>query len=248
MSKHILVTKLRQIGLSENEAVVYLAALEAGTASASAIAVAADMNRVSTYSILKRLLQQGMVSTQREKGVQYFTALPPEVLVQDARQKARELSESLPLLQFLKKGDNRRVNVEFFEGIEGIKKAYLESLNATTEICNYADSKNIRQHWPEYDKNYVAQRAKKKIFLRGLTKNDAYGKKVQREDNKYYRKMRFIDKKYFQIENEVKIFDDKMLIVSFQPTPFAVIIESEAVADTQRQIFELAWSFAGSSK
>jgi hypothetical protein len=33
-------------------------------------------------------------------------------------------------------------------------------------------------------------------------------------------------------------------MVSFAENPFGVIIESRALADTQRAIFEMAWSFA----
>ena len=244
MSKHILIKKLQDIGFSDTEAIVYLASVQVGTKPVSTIAKAADMNRISTYSILKRLFKEGMVSVVEHDGVQHFTALDPALLVQDIEQKATNLAKSLPLLQFLQKGEEGNVNVQFFEGIEGIKKAYLESLNASTDICNYADSQGIRRHWPEYDEQYAAKRAQEKIFLRGLARNDAFGRKVRSHNKKYYRDIRLISKKYFTIENEVKIFNDKMLIISFQPSPFAVIIESQAVADTQRQIFEIAWGAA----
>ncbi len=244
MDKNILISKLKAIGFTENEARIYLAALESNESPASHIAESADMNRVSAYSILKKLRRKGVVSVVEKKKTQLFTAVAPEIFVEDVKRKADSLEESLPLLKALMGAEVFHPAVRYFEGIDAVKKAYSMTLDSKTEILNYANSKNIRLHWPEYDSEYVLQRKLHKIFLKGIAPDDAEGRKVKEMDHLYYRETRLLEKKHFKVENEIKIFDDKLFIASFEPVTFAIIIESRPVADTQRQIFEISWSFA----
>ena len=244
MHKSLLIEKLRAIGLSLNEARVYLASLEGNTSPVSAIAGTAGMNRVSTHSILKRLLSRGLVVMSQQDGVTCYSATAPELFVKDVQAKAIDLQKSLPLLKALTNNHRDQPTVRFFEGDTGVKQAYHETLVATTEILNYSNSRDLRTYWPEYDEEYVVKRSMQKIFLRGLAPDDSQGRKVQATDEKYYRETRLLDKKHFAAENEINIYDDKFFIASFEPSPFAIIIESQAVADTQRQIFEIAWSFS----
>ena len=44
------------------------------------------------------------------------------------------------------------------------------------------------------------------------------------------------------------IYDHKIAMVSFADSLFGVIIESKALADTQRAIFEMAWGFTKKSQ
>ncbi len=239
-----IVKQLTDIGLSEKESQVYLAALESGTAPVSTIAEVANLNRVTTYGLLQDLLFQGLVTLIEKRGVQHFSAMNPEIFVEDVQRRADTLAESLPFLKSLMGTQESRPVVRFFDGLEGVKKAYLETLRSKTEILDYANSKNIRVHWPEYDQEYVSLRKKKQIFLRGICPDDAYGKRVLAEDKKYFRLTRLLPQKHFWVENEIKIFDDKLFIASFEPQTFAILIQSQTVADTQRQIFEIAWTFA----
>jgi hypothetical protein len=90
----------------------------------------------------------------------------------------------------------------------------------------------------------VAKRAEKKIYFRGLAPLDAAGKNVKAQDETYFREMRLINAAKFsakKFENEIKIFDGKMLIVSFEPEVFAILTESKTVFETQTQIFGILW-------
>ncbi len=242
MDKNILIKKIKNVGFTEKEAKVYIAALENGTSVSSEIADSAEMNRITTYGILRKLGKKGAVTSTNIKGVKHFTAIEPEILIDDIQKKASDLSSSLPLFKSIQKSKGTHPVVRFFEGIEGVKKAYKETLYSKTKIYNYANSKNIREHWLNYDEEYVRKRMENKIFLKGLAPDDREGRIVQKEDSEFYRETKLLDKKHFQVENEINIFDSKVLIASYEPEPFAIMIESQAVADTQRQIFEMMWN------
>ncbi len=245
MNENILKECISGIGLSAKEAQIYLSNLKTGSAPVSEIAKNAGLNRVTTYGILENLLQKGIVKLAPQKGVQKFIAVNPEEVLVEAKQKVKTLESVLPDLKNLMQAHEFHPTVQFFEGMEGIKKAYAETLKAKTEILNYSNSQRIRDFWPEYEKEYIDKRRKKKIFLRGLAPDDAFGQRVLKKDLKTYREIRLLNSKYFQVENEIKIFDNSMLIVSFAPYPFAILIESKPVAETQRQIFGIMWYFSG---
>ena len=239
-----IIKTLTDIGLGIKESQVYIACLECGTAPASKVARKAKLNRVTTYNILQQLLKQGLVSTSIKQSVQHFTALDPASLLEESRHRTQKLEKALPYLLSLSSDPKDRPKVQFFEGLEAVKVAYNQTLESRSEILDYANSKNIRIHWPQYDTEYVAKRQEKHIFLRGLAPDDPQGRRVVELDKESFRETRLIPKKLFWVENEIKIFDDKMFIASFEPQPFAILIQSQTVADTQRQIFEIAWTYA----
>ncbi len=244
MNENILKERITGIGLSKKESQIYLSALKTGNAPVSEIAKNAGLNRVTTYGILEKLLEKGIVKIAPQKGVQKFLAVAPDQVLSEAKQKVKALAEALPDLKNLMQAHEFQPTVQFFEGLAGIKKAYAETLKAKTEICNYANSQRIRDFWPEYEAEYIAKRKRKKIFLRGLAPDDDFGKKVVANDTNNYREIRLLNPKYFQVENEIKIFDNSMMMASFAPYPFAILIESKPVAETQRQIFGIMWHFA----
>ncbi len=241
MKKDVIISNLVGFGYTATEARIYLTALECGTAPASQIAEHLNLNRVTTYGTCQKLVKKGLLYNSKIKDTKHFTAIEPELFFEEQRQKINILASSIPFLKELSTQHTIRPKVQLFEGIDELKKAYKKTLSAKTEILNYANSRNIRDHWPNYDKEYVRQRAKRKIFLRGIAPDDHAGRMVQKSDKDFYRETRLFPKDLFRVENEINIFDDKILIASFEPRSFVILIQSSTVAETQRQIFNLAW-------
>lgn len=234
---------LQNIGLTQKEANVYLAALELGTNVVAEIAAKAKINRVTTYDIAEKLLKKGLLSTHVKNGIRYFTATDPDVLMQEHKRRMHDLQKALPELRRLH-GKVQHPRIQYFEGIEGIKAIYADTLTAQTEILNYANSEEIRIHWPSYDQEYVAQRVKRKIYLKGVAPDDEYGRKVHADNKNNFREIRLVPKEEIAITNEINIYDDKIAIVSFRDNLIGMIIESEDMANTQRALFKMIWTYA----
>ena len=70
---------------------------------------------------------------------------------------------------------------------------------------------------------------------------------MQGHDRENLREIRLVSDREFNFNNEINIYDSRVGIVSFgvaEGELFGVIIESREVAETQRQIFEMAWRYA----
>ncbi len=238
-----LIKILTRLGLSEKESKVFLACTEQGTSIVSDIAQASGINRVTTYDILEKLKQKGLVSHYTKKKTKYFSSIDPEILVEEFETRTNDLRGILPKLKALS-GKINHPRVRYFEGLEGIKHIYTDTLNSKGEILNYANSEEVRKIWPTYDQDYVQKRANKKIYLRGLTPNDDAGLTVQEENKKFHREIRVINKNQFDFTNEINIYDDKVAIISLKDELIGMIIESIEIANSQRAIFDMCWQFA----
>lgn len=72
---------LRNIGLSEKEAITYLINLKIGTNPASIIAKKSELNRGTTYTILESLVKKGLIHQIEKNKISYFTAAEPKQLI-----------------------------------------------------------------------------------------------------------------------------------------------------------------------
>ncbi len=238
-----LITVLTNLGLTDKEAKVYLSLTELGTAVVSDIARKAGINRVTTYDILEKLKQRGMVSYYTKQKIKYFSSIKPENLLEEFEKRTNDLRGVMPKFKTLT-GEIRHPRVRYFEGLEGIKTIYADTLTSKTEILNYSNSYEIRKKWVNYDQEYVEKRTKKQIYLRGICPKDKDGELVQSQDKKYYREMRLIPSAQFDFTNEINIYDDKVAIISFKDELIGMIIESIEIANSQRAIFNMCWQFA----
>lgn len=234
---------LTKLGFTKKEAKLYLACLELGSGTVIQLSKKANVTRTSAYDVLDEMLEKGYVSKIHKDKHIIFNAVNPEILKKRFEDNVRNLELALPELKGL---FNKQLQpkVRYFEGIEGVKRVYEDTLTATTEILNYANSREVRNYWSNYDEEYVQKRIKKKIVLKGIAPDDEYGLRVKKDDKKSLREIRLLPAKEFSFTNEINIYDNKVAIVSFKNKPIGIIIESQEIADTQRDIFKMAWAFA----
>ena len=87
---------LKNYGLSQKQATVYVACLELGTGSVQKIARKARLPRSTVYEVLEGLKNNGFVSTYLKKKVRYFSAEEPGQIIKLAEQKTEMLKNALP--------------------------------------------------------------------------------------------------------------------------------------------------------
>lgn len=253
---HTMAKNLQHVlsaaGLGQKESQLYLAGLRLGSAPASSYAKVTGMNRITAYNTLEAMVHEGLFMTIRDANAKHYRPADPEQLAVEVRKHADAVERALPELRSLRGAGFRSPHVRFFEGWDGVRRVYEDTLTAHTEILNFANSALVRRHWPEYDVEYVAERVKRGIYLRGIAPGDAVGKRVHGEDKGKKREIRLVPSRHFDFTNEINIYDHKVAICSYPgkkgEETFGMIIESREVAETQKQIFEMAWRWAGGVK
>lgn len=242
--------KLEDIGLSEKEARVYMAALELGHATAEKLAEHAKVNRSTTYVQLESLMAKGLMSTHEEGKKTYFAPESPDALrqliyKQKSAVNTREetLFQILPeLLQHFESAGERPL-VRFFPGKHGVTTVREEILRMREkELCVIFSSHEITNMYP--DKildDYTGRRAKFGIYSRAIHTNMDYFKKATTEHGE----IRYLPG--LPISIDIRVFDDKTAIFSLSGNPFVLVIQSKQMAASMKMIFNVLWNQAGAS-
>jgi sugar-specific transcriptional regulator TrmB len=123
-----LETLLPNLGFSEKEVKIYVAMLEVGSGTAQKIARTASLPRTTTYSVLEKLVERGIVGKTLRKGTLNFVAEPPSRLASLVRSFERELDGMLPELEALYNKSEGKPKIIFYEGKEAIQKVYDDTL------------------------------------------------------------------------------------------------------------------------
>jgi len=240
---------LLSLGLSEKETNVYLALLNLDKGTVSEIARQAEMNRTTGYDILSRLVNYGLVSVSGKEPKQEFVAESPDKVVVFLENKKRETEKQIvgakKFLPELKSIHNvgGRPKIRFYEGKEGLKQVYEDTLTSHEAIRAYATVDDMHAALPDYFPKYYQRRAKKGIHIRAIVPKTPIGLERAKQDRTEARETAMIPPDKYYFSPEINIYDNKIMIASWREK-LGIIIESPEIADAMKKIYELAWAEA----
>lgn len=243
----MLTEKLEKFGFSAKEAKVYLSLLELGTSVVSDVSKKAQIKRSTTYALLEALSKHGLVSISERRNIRLYTPAPPERIVQLAEESVRKYTELvgigyslLPELKSMYVGVGPKPKVQFFEGSEGIKTAYEDSLTSNETIRAYASIENMHLALPDYFPSYYKRRAEKGIHIRAIFPDTSEARERVKYNKNEERTSHLVPKDQYGFSPEINIYDNKIVFMSLVEK-FALIIESKELADALKKAFELSW-------
>jgi sugar-specific transcriptional regulator TrmB len=238
------IKELEKLGMNNKEAVAYLALLELGEANLQRIAEKSKIKRTTIYDVLNSLKEKGLISTTKRGRRTYYYAENPSRIKTILQEKIGILENILPELLSITNLIDKKPTIKYFEGTEGIKNIYRDTLNyKNQEILAWISPEAIKYFdtdwlWQEY----VPQRLKNKIWVKSFAPDTKEMRRLQSFDKKHLRKTKLINLSNI-FEVEINLYgNDKIAIMSFKEE-FGLIIESKKIYNTLKVIFELQWNF-----
>ncbi|MFH1392600.1 MAG: helix-turn-helix domain-containing protein [bacterium] len=243
-----MLTGLQNLGLSEKEANVYLAALELGSSSIQKIARKAGVNRATTYVMIESLIKKGMVSSFEQGKKRFFAATHPSQLLRLIKQKESDIhvlrenleKDLLPQLLSIHNISGDKPRVRFFEGKAGLQAMCDDFLRTTDKKIEaiYPLEGYSKIFTEKENEQYKKARERKNINVQAIYTSIA-GQKLQ--NNKHSIRIR-VSHKEFPLEADITLYNNKTGIASFaKEKPIGVIIEDKHITQTLRSLFKLAW-------
>lgn len=240
---------LVSLGLSRRESEVYSALLQVEDALASEISEKTHESRTNTYDTINSLIKKGLVSYVVKNGRKYFMATNPKKLLdwidlkKELIEKERVIVEGLiPDLLKLKLPKEKKVMVEVYEGKEGLRTMFNETVESSKEtkkefLIFGAIAGILREQYPIYHERYYKEREKYKIesryiFIEGETHPSAP-----------YSKYRYLPKIYKGFV-ATAIHGNEVSFWLLTKPEIIILIKSKDLADTYRNNFEVLWKFA----
>ncbi|MEI7749978.1 MAG: helix-turn-helix domain-containing protein [Candidatus Moraniibacteriota bacterium] len=242
----MLHKQLQSAGLNENEAKIYLAALELGQTSVSRIALKSVIKRTTVYLSLDNLMKKGLVSAIKKGGKTLYFAEDPRDLERIMEERKKEISDIIPqLLAFTNLIDNKP-EIRYFEGEEGIKEVLMQTLEFPgKEILMMFSESYFSDFGDEFfEKTYRPERIRQKILSRTLMPDNEQMRAFSGKSVQHLRQAKFLPPGLFKIDIEMLIYEkNKIAIISYKEK-FAFIIDSQAIHSSFKSIFETLWAVA----
>lgn len=249
MTSESSLVGLQNIGLTKNEATVYVALLALGQGTVAEIASQAGINRTTGYSLLNNLLSRGLIDVSGKKPRQEYIAGSPDRLTRYLERRADETASRLEIAKTLVAeltivhNVQGRPKVRFYEGLAGLREVYEDTLTSDEPIRAYATVDDMHKALPDYFPKYYQRRVKRGISIRAIIPATEIGRDRAEKDLEESRESALIPADKFYFSPEINIYDNKIMIASWREK-LGIIIESAEIADAMKKIFELSWAEA----
>lgn len=236
-----LLRSLTDIGLTEKEARVYLALLELGEGTVSAIAQKAELKRAIIYVVLEKLNKLGYVSKVGQSKIERFTAADPLQLFNSEQTRITNFKYMLPLLRSAYNRPSHKPKFNYFQGKEAILTVFAEiSRYPKAFFISSIDRLNtfVPEEVERWAKGYTMEtKNHMSTHLLTDTKADRAFAEVVLKTKQQVRLL----PKGMDINIDFSIYGNKVALTSIGDPLFIVVIESQPLADSMTAIFQLLW-------
>lgn len=243
---------LEQIGLTTEQAKIYLCLVSSGTLTARKIAIETMVNRSLVYKILKELIEFGLIiETDNPKLTSTFTALHPSKLHLLVKKKETDfkladeaLHEAVSMLGSQFNLTCNKPSVRFYEGLEGIRILNKDIIHTKSDIkwIRSPLDNNTDELEPLSIKNRDRMReANIKIKLIVPIKNTP-SSVTPEEDQKYLTERRRVPRNELNNPAQVIIYGNKVALTSFSDCMITTIIEDRDIAKTFDMLFDVLYN------
>ena len=241
-----LIPALEEVGLSRNEAIVYLSLLDIGESTATKIADVSKLHRTNVYDSLERLMLKGFVSHITKDKTKLFTAANPASLFENLRKKEEDFKAILPQLKAAKDLIPSKDSAVVYEGVAGIKaitEDILDSVPKGGTVVTFGVPKNTPDLMSSFLASYHRRRIQKKITMLHLYNENA-SERIAYLNSMPYTEARYLPKEYDSPAAVTTIYGSKVAFFIWAKEPVGILIDSSRMAESYMKYFELLWKMS----
>ncbi|MCX6744682.1 MAG: hypothetical protein NTX82_04120 [Candidatus Parcubacteria bacterium] len=237
------LTKLLQnTGFTEKEAITYISLSELGSGTVSQIAERAKLKRSIVYIVLEGLIKRGYISLIPDTKISRYVAADPTKIFQDLKNVTSNFKDALPAFLAIFNNSIWKPKINYFEGIEGVRSVYRQTESAkeayyisNTEAMIQYMPEEI-EHWIDFFSKKIPSNYKSKQILMDTPIDREFAQKAQSKNVQF----KFLPKGQ-TMDMDISLFDNKVALTSLKDHLFIVVIESKALYNSMKTIFDLLW-------
>lgn len=239
--------QLTEIGLTTAQAKAYLELLKHQSLTPPELAKLIGEKRTNTYSVLDKLVEIKLAILLDGKKKAYKASNPSNledfakakrIESEEHEQQARHMLPELMTMYFK---SNSEPGIRFFKGKNELKKIYDEQIASKETLYLIRSPKDIKFYGFDFmDKirSAPALHGVKRISITPYLPH--IPKHSPADDKKSNLDRTWVNTKDYTASVEWTIFGNKVSAISFGKESIGIIIESPQIAESMRQIFELA--------
>jgi sugar-specific transcriptional regulator TrmB len=217
-----------------------------GEETASRISEIANLNRVTTYTLLKSLSEKGFCSVYDKNNVQYFKPAKPESILGLLEEKKKKLNLIIPALKGQEKQLSEKPEIAIFEGKKGMTNLMtllLDDAENKKEVLGYGNVSIAEKTIAHQSLYWRKTRLEKRIKMRAVS--DSMGDLEHREPAIWKKITEVRTIKDLSKNNAYTIIAENLLGY-FVPgvEPIGIMIRNKDVVAKEKFNFEMLWDIA----
>jgi sugar-specific transcriptional regulator TrmB len=243
MDKYLLKS-LEQSGLTDKEAVVYIAALELGRFSVLALSRKTNIKRPTCYVVLDELIKKGLISTFPQAKKVIYVAEHPNTLLKKSADAYQTTKSLMPELQALMNSTSEKPELRVFSGQKGIQHIYELMLDEGHDLHYIASTEElVKSAGAEFLDGWIKRRITKKLktYRISVREDEMFEVPLYVGSQENLRTVRYAPKG-FATPYTIYIFGKKVAFVSTKKDLFGFIVESADLAISMKAMFDVVWS------
>jgi len=231
-----LEQKLRNAGLTGNEAKVYIELLRKGSLSANNLAKKIGMDRTLAYTVLNHLIEKGLVNYVIKKNKKFFESANPENLLNPVKEKEVYIKELVPELKKIEKTKEVIQEINVYEGKEGLRTLMREIMKSKS-FCSFGATGKA------YETLYEMPRLTKELSKTGFHARIILNSELKEHEMISHKNIEF---RFLKVKSEATttIFNDKVAIHLIKEKPIIILIKNKEIAESYQNHFEVLWKIA----
>ncbi len=240
-----LLQTLTDVGLSENQARVYLASRSLGPAKAADIAKQADIKRTTVYPVIESLERLGLMTVLMKGFKKLYHAEAPERLATLVELRQQKLKNSLADLNTLGATDDSNHTIKHLESLDAIKHVYnsmIEDIKPKERYMIFASPQELYDLDPEFFEDFFIRRGKLDINIRALLQDSPVGRRYRDEGGEIYNVTTKLFPNTVKFTANLVITPQRLLIHQLLSPTWAIVIENPQIIKTHQELFESFWA------
>jgi sugar-specific transcriptional regulator TrmB len=244
-----MIDKLISLGLTKNQAEIYLYLLKKGNSTTGPIIKCTGISNSRVYTALEELIKKGLISYNVQSNGKHFYAESPEKFLDLEQERQKQLEDIIPDLKTMigKRPDSTSYAV--FEGIEGTKTAFKRILEdcpigATIYVIGFSEQnygvRSLRTIISKAHKRHVEKKHIVKILLDSKIKGQPIAKEREVEP---ITEVRYMPKGYTS-PAAIDIFEEYVYIFLWGKKPSVFMIKNNEIAESFKHYFKFLWGLA----
>ncbi len=230
---------LEWIGLSKNEAKIYITVLNIGKSGVTEISKKSNIKRTTIYSYINPLLEKSYLKRSIHGKRTFFIAESPKRLLEIFEAKKTDFLKKLPFLEEIYNNNAPKPKVELYEWKKQVKDAYRRMETSWVKVFSFFSPEKFNAIvWEEFEEELESISSKHGTTAKTLLKNDPFWKRHIKNPHTWNNSK--LLPQDFDLEVDINIVKDTVILISFDPLQ-AIFIKNKFFADFFKNLHNYFW-------
>ncbi len=238
-----LTNILKDIGLTDKEAKVYISTLALGQTTITKIANSSQIKRTTVYSVVESLKQKGLISERIQGWKTFYVAESPRKVDALIEAKRKSFLEKISDFEAIQNVSGSEGIIKHYEGVEAIKTVYEDVLKEIKKDDFYyvmGDADKLFSLDEKYFRNFLKRRSKITQNVKVIVVEFGEGKKFKKFEKNMGQEVRFISKNNV-VSTDFFLVPNKLILTNLEPPVMSIVIENKSIIYLQKMMFEMIW-------